>query len=81
MENQQLKQQLKECAKLLYQNCEQEAYAMLNELLTPLNNMLQQMAMDGENGVVEVMKEFISAYQLKDNLALADILYYSIANE
>lgn len=83
MAMQEIAQYVKTCGELLYQNREQEAYQLLQKLVTILNQIFQQMAMklqgDDREYVLAVVEEFLAAYQLNDNLALADLLYYNIS--
>lgn len=75
--------QVKNCAAFFYQNEEQEAYLILNNLLPHINEMLQTIAMSSveyQNAVVMILRNLLEAYQVKDHLALADILEYEIAN-
>ena len=72
---------MRECAIALYQNSEQEAYTKINAIVPEINKVLQgQMGKSTEidNYVLALLSEFVTAYQLKDNLALADLLYYNI---
>ena len=72
----------KKCGELLYQNREQEAYQILQKLVGILNTVFQKVltkkSVEEQEKILGIMKEFISAYQLKDNLALADLLYCEI---
>lgn len=90
MEKRNLTQLIKNCGDLFYQNREQEAYQTINRLLADVNQTLQNMVvkaevLSGEEGeelgqyIFQVMEEFLDAYQVKDNLALADLLYYNIS--
>lgn len=71
---------IKSCGDLFYQNREQEAYQMLQTLLAPVNQILQNMVTSGirEQEALEIMKDFLDAFQRKDQLALADILHFRI---
>lgn len=75
-------QQIKHCAELLYQNREKEAYEKIGGLLGELNQLLQNLASqvpeDVQPTILTIMNEFITSYQLKDNLALADLFFYVI---
>ena len=82
------KQTLQSCAELLYRNFEQEAYEAINKILPNINDMLQTFAKialeqpEGEEDakyVLQVMQEFLNSYQRRDNLALADLLYYNLS--
>lgn len=84
MEQENIMNRLAECAYLLYQNREQEAYERLQGLLGELNQILQYVAkQDAQKagGLMQVFKAFIEAYQVNDNLALADLLAVEIPNE
>lgn len=85
-----LTQQVKECAVLFYQNREQEAYNQLNAMFQELNQRFQGIVAATTNAageeerelnqyIIQLMEEFVNAYQAKDNLALADLLYYNIS--
>lgn len=83
MEMETFVEQIKTCAIFFYQNKEQEAYALLNQLLPFINQVLQEKLSHPcgkENKVVSVFTQFIEAYQQMDNLALADLLEYEISN-
>lgn len=82
----------KECADLFYENSEQAAYETLASLLPELNAQLQELASllaglpDGAGDVMQQkvfadLQELIMAYQCRDGLALADLLYYDISEE
>ena len=77
-----IKQHVKICGELLYQNREQEAYQLLPKLVQILNLIFQQVAMklqeEDKEYVLVLMEEFAMAYQLNDNLELADLLTYNI---
>lgn len=79
---QNIAQHVKVCGELLYQNREQEAYQLLPKLLQILNLFFQQVVLkvQGEDReyVLSLIDEFTTAYQLKDNLELADLLTYNI---
>lgn len=78
---QELIRKMRESAGALYQNDEQNAYQKINEIVPEINQALQaQMGRSEEINqyVLALMTEFVTAYQLKDNLALADLLYYNI---
>ena len=81
------KQILQLCAELLYKNFEQEAYEAIKKILPSINDMLQtfaRIALEQPGGeenakyVLQVMQEFLNAYQRRDNLALADLMYYNL---
>lgn len=82
MEEQSLKVKMKACADLLFQNREQEAYAQMNTLIPELNQELQHIAANSGNETVDIVSaivgQFMTAYQLNDNLALADLLKYDM---
>lgn len=82
MGNRELLQRMRECAQMFYQNRVQEACAELNNILQPLNQLLQTCAVISADTVdqemVSIVEQFLTAYQVQDHLALADILYYSI---
>lgn len=82
----------KECADLFYQNSEQAAYETLMSLLPKLNTCLQELIgflgqlPDGagnamQQKVIADLQELVMAYQCRDGLALADLLYYDISEE
>lgn len=82
----------KECADLFYENSEQVAYETLASLLPELNVQLQELTclLAGlpdragdvmQQKVLADMQELITAYQCRDGLALADLLYYDISEE
>lgn len=90
MKQKDLTHQVKECAVLFYRNQEQEAYDRLNSMLGEINQIFQRLAADAladageeEQGLrqyrLQLMEELVTAYQRKDNLALADLLYYNIS--
>lgn len=78
MKTQKVIEQAKLCSELLYQNREQEAYKLLQQILPDLNELFQLLA--GKNSeneqklILSMINEFLTAYQLNDNLALADLL-------
>ena len=82
MQNTQLILQLKKCGKMLYQNREQEAYDAINNILQDINRELQLIEKCGQTQIRDMvlwaMQELITCYKLKDNLGLADLLYYAI---
>ena len=82
MTMQEITQYVKTCGELLYQNREQEAYQLLQKLIGLLNQVFQQLVMnlqtENREYVLAIVGEFLTAYQLNDNLALADLLYYDI---
>lgn len=80
MEQKEFVNQIQSCADLFYQNKEQEAYQTLQTLLIPINQVLQNLAASGTGGqeAVRIMKDFLDAFHLRDQLALADILYFGI---
>lgn len=82
MEEQNLKVRMRACADLLFQNREQEAYAQMSTLIPELNRELQQIAANSGKETVDVVSaivgQFMTAYQLNDNLALADLLNYDM---
>ena len=82
MATQEIVQYVKICGELLYQNREQEAYQLLQKLVTILNQVFQQTVQnlqgDDREYVLKVVEAFMTAYQLNDNLELADLLYYNI---
>lgn len=83
MNQNELLAQVNDCATFFYQNKEQEAYQLLNQLLPQINQILQLAAAEMSNyqeTIIFILKSFLDAYQLKDNLALADILKYEIIN-
>lgn len=83
MNTEELLVQVKDCATFFYQNSEQEAYRLLNNLLPHINQTLQAIALstsEYEEAVVMILRSFLEAYQEKDNLALADILEYEIVS-
>lgn len=73
-------QQMRDCAELLYQNREQDAYEKIDGLLGEINQVLQGVAGNVAEHmqpiVLGIIDEFVTAYQLKDNLALADFFFY-----
>lgn len=82
----------KNCADLFYQNSEQAAYETLAGLLPKLNMYLQEFVEilaqlpDGagnemQQKVIADLQELVMAYQCRDGLALADLLYYDISEE
>ena len=82
MVTQEIIQYVRMCGELLYQNREQEAYQLLQKLVTILNPIFQQMVAglqgDDREYVLALIEEFATAYQLNDNLELADLLSYNI---
>ena len=82
MTMQEITQYVKTCGELLYQNREQEAYQLLQKLIGLLNQVFQHLVMnlqtENREYVLAIVGEFLTAYQLNDNLALADLLYYDI---
>lgn len=84
MEQETIIAQMKTCAELLYQNQEREAYRLLPELMECLKQLLQVLAEKAPEKAMEflqVFKEFIIAYQINDNLAMADLLSVDLASE
>ena len=92
MEEQRLTQSLKECADLFYQNSEKVAYETLASILPELNRQLQNLTekltelpdgagMKMQQKVRDDLQELVMAYQLRDGLALADLLCYDISEE
>lgn len=88
MEKENLARQIIACAELFYQNREQEAYDNINHLLPQINQMMQEVVVYLQNTagseedvgyMLQVMRELVDAFQVKDNLALADLLYYNIS--
>lgn len=73
-------QEMRNCAELLYQNREQEAYEKINSCIGVLNQLLQSLAAeaseDAKATVLAIVNELVTSYQLKDNLALADFFFY-----
>lgn len=81
MEELDLIKNMKQCAEMLYQNREQEAYQMIHRILPEMNQMLQKrMLSSNEMGemVLSALNEFVEDFQKKDNLGLADLLGYTI---
>ncbi|MGN0350664.1 MAG: hypothetical protein ACI4ES_03350 [Roseburia sp.] len=81
---------IKENAILFYRNEEKAAYQMVNELLPGINQTLQELLgmIVGEkeneelqNYILNTLTEFVQAYKMNDNLALADLLYYAVSEE
>ena len=73
---------VKECAVLFYQNREKEAYQYLNRILPDINQVLQnllQISAEYEVVVATIMRQFLDAFQQKDQIALADLLEYAIS--
>lgn len=92
MDEQELAVVLKDCADLFYQNSEKAAYESLAGLLPRLNGQLQELTVvlgclpDGEGTALQQkvltdLRELVMAYQCRDGLALADLLYYDISEE
>lgn len=92
MGDQEMRKSWKECADLFYQNCEQAAYETLVSRLPELNIYLQELMgllsqlPDGagnemQQKVLADLQELVAAYECRDGLALADLLYYDIAEE
>lgn len=92
MDEQRIVERWKECADLFYQNSEQLAYETLASLLPELNTYLQELIglltqlPDGagnemQQKVIADLQELVMAYQCRDGLALADLLYYDISEE
>lgn len=84
--------EIKDCAELLYQNKEIEAYKQLEILVPKINVALQiltnffeqnqtQEAAEMKKEVLYSVETFMEAYQKQDILALADILYYQLSEE
>lgn len=76
MDFEMLKLEMNQCACLLYQNSEQAAYQKINGILPGLNQALQEALQSAEDKemVLAAITEFVDAFQLNDNLALADLL-------
>ncbi len=92
MAERRLTETVKECADLFYENSEQAAYEALGRLLPELNGQLQEFIgvlgrfPDGagetmQQKVLADLRELVTAYQYKDGLALADLLFYDISEE
>ena len=76
MEKENLMVQMKSCAIFLYQNREREAYEKLGALFPLLNELLQnQDPMNIEDELMRAVARLIDAYQKKDHLLMADLLY------
>lgn len=76
-----LVEQMKTCAAFFYQNREQDAYELLNQLLPAINQTLQDIIAESkerEKSVILVLSLFLDAFKSGDNLALADLLEYDI---
>jgi len=70
--------QMKNCAIFFYQNKEEEAYQKFTEILPQINAYLQSKIEADKNAapmVLNQMQSLITAYQKRDQLALADWLY------
>lgn len=83
---------VKECADLFYQNNEKAAYESLVGMIPELNQKLQELTgwlgqipeqtgMEMQQKVLGDLRELITAYQYRDGMALADLLYYDIYEE
>lgn len=83
---------VKECADLFYQNSEKAAYESLAGIIPQLNQKLQELTgwlaqipeqtgAEMQQKVLADLRELITAYQYRDGMALADLLYYDIFEE